>query len=227
MPYQAVRINAMVNIASRKSGMILYSFPLCAYCHRARLVLTEKGVSADVEYVDINEPCEDLIELNPYSTMPTMIDRDLVLFDSRIIMEYLDERFPHPPLHPLDPVARAQARMLIQRIDEDWYRLLDEIETSGEKKAGRAKKMLRESLIAAAPIFKAKPYFMSDDFSLVDCVLAPLLWRLPSLNIELPKQAGAIVSYADRIFARDSFRASLSDEESDLRDLAVSVRLSA
>ena len=190
-------------------------------------MLTEKGVSADVEYIDINEPCDDLIELNPYSTMPTMVDRDLVLYDSRIIMEYLDERFPHPPLHPLDPVARAQARMLIQRIDEDWYRLLDEIETSGEKKAGRAKKMLRESLIAAAPIFKAKPYFMSDDFSLVDCVLAPLLWRLPSLNIELPKQAGAIVAYADRIFARDSFRASLSDEEGDLRDLAVSVRLSA
>lgn len=211
----------MVNIVSRKSGMTLYSFPLCPFCHRTRFVLTEKGISADVEYVNNNEPCEDLLELNPYSTMPTMIDRDLVLYNSRIIMEYLDERFPHPPLHPMDPVARAQARMFIQRIDEDWYSLLAEIENSGEKKAGRARKMLRESLIAAAPIFEAKPYFMSDEFSLVDCALAPLLWRLPSLSIELPKQAGAIVAYAERIFARDSFHASLSDEEGELRDFLV------
>ena len=133
----------MVNIPSRKSGMLLYSLPLCPFCHRARFVLTEKGISADVEYVNNNEPCEDLLELNPYSTMPTMIDRDLVLYDSRIIMEYLDERFPHPPLHPMDPVARAQARMFVQRIDEDWYSLLDEIEHSGEKKAARARKGTR------------------------------------------------------------------------------------
>jgi RNA polymerase-associated protein len=222
---QAVWNDVVANRASRKSGMTLYSFPLCPYCHRTRFVLTEKGISAEVEYVDVNEPCEDLLELNPSSIMPTMIDRDLVLYDSRIIMEYFDERFPHPPLHPLDPVARAQARLFIQRIDEDWYRLFDEIERSGEKKAGRARKLLRESLIASAPLFAAKPYFMSEAFSLVDCALAPLLWRLPSLHIELPKQASAVLSYAARMFARDAFRASLSDRELDLRPLPA--RLSA
>lgn len=215
----------MVNTASRKSGMMLYSYPLCAYCHRARLVLTEKGISADVEYIDINEPNEDLVELNPYGSMPTMIDRDLVLYDSRIIMEYLDERFPHPPLYPMDPVSRAQARMFIQRIDEDWYSLLDEIEGAPDKKASRAKKMLRESLVSAAPIFEAKRYFMSDEFSLVDCALAPLLWRLPSVGIDLPVQAKAVVSYADRIFERDAFQVCLSEQEGELRD--TSVRLSA
>ncbi|MEN8260518.1 MAG: glutathione S-transferase N-terminal domain-containing protein [Pseudomonadota bacterium] len=211
----------MANIANRKSVMTLYSLPQCALSHGARIVLYEKGVTAEIEYFDPNDPPEDLIELNPYGTAPTLVDRDLVLYDSRIIMEYLDERFPHPPLHPMDPVARAQARMLVRRIDQDWYSLLNEIETSGEKKSAKAKKMLRESLISSIPVFEAKTYFMSDEFSLIDCALAPLMWRLPSLGIDLPRQAEAIREYARRLFERESFRASLSDEEKDLSELSA------
>lgn len=182
------------------------------------MVLTEKGVAAEVRYIDPNDPPEDFIELNPYGNLPTMIDRDLVLYNSRIIMEYLDERFPHPTLHPMDPVSRARSRVIVFRIEQDWYSLLDEIENCGEKKASRAKKMLRESLLAATPIFDAKPFFMGDEFSLIDCALGPLLWRLPSLGIDLPKQASPIKSYASRIFERDSFQASLSEHESDMAD---------
>lgn len=211
----------MASIANRKSVMTLYSLPQCAMSHGARIVLHEKGVTADIEYFDPNDPPEDLIELNPYGTAPTLVDRDLVLYDSRIIMEYLDERFPHPPLHPMDPVSRAQARMLVKRIDQDWYSLLDEIESSGEKKAAKAKKMLRESLISSIPVFEARDYFMSDEFSLIDCALAPLLWRLPSLGIDLPRQAAAIREYAIRLFERESFRASLSEEEKELSDLTA------
>ncbi len=206
----------MANITTRKSVMTLFSSPTCAMSHCARLVLHEKGVTADIEYFDVNEPPEDLLELNPNGTSPTLIERDLVLYDSRIIMEYLDERFPHPPLHQMDPVSRASARMLIKRIDQDWYQLLDEILNSGEKKSARAKKMLRESLLAAAPAFEAHPYFMSEEYSLIDCAMAPLLWRLPSLGIDITGLGKGITAYANRLFSRKAFKESLSPEEKEM-----------
>jgi RNA polymerase-associated protein len=197
--------------------MTLFSSPTCAMSHCARFVLHEKGVVADIEYYDLNAPPEDLLELNPSGASPTLIERELVLYDSRIIMEYLDERFPHPPLHPMDPVSRATAKMLIKRIDQDWYVLLDEILSSGEKKSAKAKKTLKESIIAAEPIFAARPYFMNDEFSLVDCAIAPLLWRLPSIGIDISTPREAITNYAQRIFKRTGFQRSLSDAEKDMQ----------
>jgi RNA polymerase-associated protein len=199
--------------------MTLFSSPDCAMSHCVRFAMYEKGVTTEIEYYDPSEPPEDLLELNPNATSPTLIERDLVLYDSRIIMEYLDERFPHPPLHQMDPVSRAKARMIIKRIDQDWYQLLDEILHSGEKKSARAKKMLKESLISANPVFQAQPFFMNDEFSLIDCALAPLLWRLPSLGLELPGEA--IEAYADRLFSRETFNASLSDIEREMNPASI------
>jgi stringent starvation protein A len=187
--------------------------------HSARFVLHEKAIVAEIEYYDPNDPPEELLELNPTGVSPTLVERDLVLYDSRIIMEYLDERFPHPPLHQMDPVSRANARMIIKRIDQDWYPLLDEILVSGDKKSGRAKKLLRESLIAAAPIFADRPFFMSEEFSLIDCVIAPLLWRLPSVGIDVSTPSDAITNYTKRIFSRPAFKSSLSEAEKEMAEL--------
>ena len=209
----------MATAASRKSVMTLFCSPTCSYSHRTRFVIWEKGITADIEYINVLQPPEDLIELNPYGTSPTMIDRDLVLYDSNIIMEYLDERFPHPPLHPMDPVSRARARMMVHRIDQDWYRLTDEILKLPDKKANKPRKMLRESLLAAIPVFAARLFFLSDEFSLVDCAVGPLLWRLPMLGIELPKHAEPIKSYASRLFEREGFQLSLSDQEREYPSL--------
>ena len=209
----------MANIITRKSVMTLFSSPTCAMSHCARFVLHEKAVAADLEYYDPTDAPEDLLELNPTGTSPTLIERDLVLYDTRIIMEYLDERFPHPPLHQMDPVSRANARMLIKRIDQDWYQLLEEIQGSGEKKASKARKILRESILSATPIFAARPYFMSDEFSLIDCAIAPLLWRLPSLGIDISTPNEEIINYAQRIFKRPAFKRSLSDAEKDMTDV--------
>lgn len=206
----------MANIITRKSVMTLFSSPTCAMSHCARFVLQEKGVAADIEYYDPNNPPEDLLELNPTGKSPTLIERDLVLYDSRIIMEYLDERFPHPPLHQMDPVSRANARMLIKRIDQDWYQLLDGILFSGEKKSARSKKMLRESILSATPIFASRPYFMTDEFSLIDCAIAPLLWRLHSIGIDISTPDDVITHYAQRLFNRPAFKRSLSDAEKEM-----------
>lgn len=206
----------MTNTTTRRSVMTLFSSPTCALSHCARLVMQEKGVTADIEFFNPAEPPEDVLELNPTGSSPTLIERDLVLYDSRIIMEYMDERFPHPPLHQMDPVSRANTRMIIKRIDQDWYQLLDEILNSGEKKSARAKKMLKESLIAATPIFEAQPYFMSDEYSLIDCAMAPLLWRLPSLGIDFNILGSALTAYANRLFSREAFQESLSPEEKDM-----------
>jgi RNA polymerase-associated protein len=205
----------VANTPSRRSAMTLYDSPTCAYSHRVRFVLFEKGIAGGVDFVDSAKVSEDFREINPAGVIPTMVDRDLVLYDSRIIMEYLDERFPHPPLHPLDPVARARARMLMHRIDQDWFPLLDEIESSADnnRKKSKAVKELGDRLTGAAPLFAAKPYALSDEFSLVDCCLAPLLWRLPFMGIHLPAQADALKFYAARIFGRDGFQSSLSDHE--------------
>ena len=206
----------MAILAGVKSAMVLFSLPLCIRSHRVRFTLHEKGVPADVEYIDISEPPETFQELNPYGDMPTMVDRDLVIYDSRIIMEYLDERFPHPPLQPTDPVSRARGKMMIYRIEHDWYTLLGDIENAGEKKSAKAKRMLKEGLIAAVPLFEAQPFFMNDEFSLVDCTLAPLLWRLPSIGVEIPREAEPIRSYSERMFKRKAFQASLSQQEREL-----------
>ncbi len=209
----------MTTTTARKSVMTLFSSPICIMSHCTRFVLHEKGIVADVEYCDPENPPADLIIDNPNGTLPTLIDRDLVLYDSRIIMEYFDERFPHPPLHQMDPVSRAFARMLIKRIDQGWYQLLDDVLHTGEKKSAKSRKMLRESLLESAPLFAERPFFMSEEFSLVDCVLAPLLWRMPSVGIDLTlPNKDPIRSYAKRLFERPAFKRSLSDDEKELGD---------
>lgn len=202
--------------ATRRPVMTLYSRADCPLSHRVRIVLAEKNITAEVIDVDINNPPEDLIDLNAYNTVPTLVDRDLVLYDSLIIMEYLDERFPHPPLMPVDPVSRARTRMMLHRIDADWYSLLDEIAAGDNAKAEKARRTIRDDLTMLAPILAKKPFFMSDDFALVECSIAPILWRLPCYGIELFEQAKPVIQYAERIFKRDSFRESLSEVEREM-----------
>ena len=208
----------MAIVPNRRSVMTLFSDAADPYSHRVRIILAEKGITVEVVNVDPENPPEDLIELNPYQSVPTLVDRELVLYDSHVIMEYLDERFPHPPLMPVDPVSRARARLAMYRIDKDWYGLLHEIEHKGEKAAARARKALRDSIAASDEVFAAMPFFLSEEFSLVDAYVAPLLWRLKYYRIELPKQATAVRAYAQRIFSRDSFRASLTEAEREMRE---------
>lgn len=202
----------------KRSVIALYSGANDPYSQQVRIVLAEKAVNVDVLNVDANQPCEDLIELNPYNSVPTLVDRELVLYTARIIMEYLDERFPHPPLLPVYPVARARCRLMMYRIERDWYSLLNRINGEDEKAAKVARAELKEGLISLTPVFSETPYFLSEEFTLVDCCLAPLLWRLPSYGVDLPRGAKAIQAYANRIFERDSFQVSLSETERELRE---------
>ncbi|HMU89986.1 MAG TPA: glutathione S-transferase N-terminal domain-containing protein [Pseudomonadales bacterium] len=190
------------------------------YSHRVRIVLAEKGVTVDlIELTEETKPT-DLVEINPYNTLPTLVDRELVLYQPNIMMEYLDERFPHPPLLPVYPVARAQSRLLIYRIERDWSPLADRILGGEEKEAtlNKLRKELRDSLVGVAAIFEEAPFFMSEEFSLVDCCVVPLLWRLPLMGIELPiRQIKPMAKYMERMFERESFQASLTDQEREMR----------
>jgi RNA polymerase-associated protein len=198
--------------------MTLFSAADCADSHRVRIVLAEKDITVDILNINPDNKPEDLAELNPYNTTPTLIDRDLVLYDARIIMEYLDERFPHPPLMPVDPVTRAHSRLALFRIEKDWFSLVSDIESGKEVAATQARKILRESVLSAAEVFSVKPYFLSDDFSLVDCTIAPILWRLPKYGIDVPeKQGKPILKYMERVFSRDAFQQSLSKVEKAIR----------
>jgi RNA polymerase-associated protein len=206
----------MAVIANRKSVMTLFSDKNDVYSHRVRIVLSEKGINYEIVYVDPANPPEDLMELNPYGQVPTLVDRDLVLYDSQVIMEYLDERFPHPPLMPVDPVSRGRTRMTLRRIQKDWDPLVELIEKGDEAQANQARKELQESLTVIAPIFEQKPYFMSDELSLMDCAVAPILWRLSKYGIKMPVSAKAVLDYGERLFQLDSFKASLSDPEREM-----------
>lgn len=202
--------------ANKRSVMTLYSGLSDAYSHRVRLVLAEKGINVDIVEVHPEELPEDLLHLNPYGTFPTMVDRDLVLYEPSIIVEYLDERFPHPPLLPVYPVARAKSRQMMYRIERDWYVLMRQIESGSDKESKAARKQLQDSLISLAPLFSGKSFFLSDELTLVDCYVGPLLWRLPKLGIELPAAAKAIKTYADRLFKRPTFKSSLTETEIEL-----------
>jgi len=208
----------MAVAANKRSVMTLFSGHTDIYSHQVRIVLAEKGVSFEIEHVEKDNPPQDLIDLNPSQSVPTLVDRELTLWESRIIMEYLDERFPHPPLMPVYPVARGESRLYMQRIEKDWYTLMNVIVNGSSSEADAARKQLREELLAIAPVFGQKPFFLSDEFSLVDCYLAPLLWRLPTLGVEFSGPgAKELKGYMTRVFERDSFLASLTEPEREMR----------
>ncbi len=202
---------------NKRSVMTLFSSATCVYCHRVRFVLAEKGIAADIHTVDMDQQPEDLADLNPYGTLPTLVDRDLSLYDTRIIVEYLDERFPHPPLMPVDPVSRAKARLALFRIEQDWYGLLADLDGGNKAASDKARKALTESLIASDELFQLAEYFLSEEFSVMDCALGPLLWRLPRYGVDLGDQAPGLTEYARRLFRRESFQQSLSDAERTMR----------
>ncbi|WP_420935048.1 stringent starvation protein SspA [Alteromonas sp. A081] len=208
----------MAVAANKRSIMTLFSDTIDIYSHQVRIVLAEKGVGVEISYTDPSNLSEDLLELNPYGTVPTLVDRELVLYKSHIIMEYLDERFPHPPLMPVYPVSRGTSRLMMHRIEQDWYSLAARI-FRGEGDVESSRNELREAILSLAPVFAEMPYFMSEEFSLVDCYLAPLLWRLPALGIELSGTGSKeITTYMNRLFSRSSFKASLTDQEREIHN---------
>lgn len=209
-----------MGVVAKRSSMTFFSDPTSHYSHRVRIVLAEKGVTVDMIETDSAHPPAELSELNPYNSLPTLVDRDLILYESKVMMEYLDERFPHPPLLPVYPVARAESRLLIHRIEKDWCALVDSIMTTrSDNVVKKATKELKDSITGIAPIFAEKPFFMSEEFTLVDCCIAPILWRLPSLGVDIrsSKQTKPLLAYMDALFARESFQESLSEQERELR----------
>lgn len=207
----------MALAATKRSIMTLFSGADDLRSHQVRIVLAEKNVNVDICQVNPKHVPDELAELNPYSSVPTLVDRELVLYEANIIMEYLNERFPHPPLMSVYPVTRANSRLTMHRIERDWYRLVDSILNNGSD-AAKAKQQLREDLLAMAPLFAENEFFMSEEFSLVDCYLIPLLWRLPQFGIELTgKGSKEIKAYMIRMFERASVQASLTEQERQIR----------
>lgn len=204
-------------MANRRASITLYSRPACVHSHRVRLVMEEKGV-ANYDIVELREgeESEDLLDLNPYNTVPTLVERELVVYDPRIIVEYVDERYPHPPLMPVDPVLRAQYRLAIYRMECDLYPLFDDLESTPAV-AKKARVRMTELLTTLAADFAPKKW-IGEEFSLLDCTLAPILWRLEHYQVKLGERHGErLENYAARLFARDAFKRSLSAIEAEMR----------
>jgi len=194
----------------------LYSTADDIQCHRTRLVLAAKGVSYERVIVDPGKPPEDLLDLNPYGSTPTLVDRDLTLYGTSVVCEYLDERYPHPPLMPIDPLSRARLRLASLRIELDW---LPEVHTirAGGRPADGARKRLREHLLASLPLFKAAKFFLNPEMSLADCLVAPVVWRLPWLGVDLGREGKPILDYGERLFHSQGFARSMTAEEKAMR----------
>ena len=203
-----------------RNTLTLFSARDCVHCHRVRLVLAAKGVTYDYVAVDPAQPPEDLIDLNPYHSVPTLVERDLVLYSASVVTEYLDERYPHPPLMPIDPLSRARLRLAMLRLEHEWVPHVQAIQASANKaQVDHARKQLRDLVLAALPLFKASKFFLNAEMSLADCAMAPIIWRLPALGIVLPKEAKPIDDYGMRIFRNPGFVRSLTPEEKNLREL--------
>ena len=208
---------------NKRTSMALFSDPTDHYCQRVRIVLEEKGISSEIIDTDKNNITAEILEISPYSTLPVLVDRDVCLYDSVTLMEYLDERFPHPPLLPVYPVARANIRLYIKRIANDWCTIFDRLvdEKLKEAEEKKLKKQLKALITGTNPIFKEKPFFMNEEFSLVDCCIAPILWRLPQVGIEIPNDAKnkPINEYMKKVFTREAFIRSLTELELEIRSL--------
>jgi stringent starvation protein A len=204
--------------ALNRSGMTVYCFADDLASHWVRFVVAEKDIDGlRLEFLRPGETAEDLLVLDPSHTVPTLADREVVLNSSRIIVEYLDERYPHPPLMPVEPSARARLRLALHRIEQELFPLVDAIRSGPASSAQKARRQLSESLIAGASLFTMRPYFLSGEFSCVDALWAVLLWRLPSLGIELGAAGRPIQRYTERLFSRPAFAQSLTPDERALR----------
>lgn len=209
----------MAILPNKRSLMTLYT-KSDVMSHYVRIVLAEKGVPYDNNNVEIRNKPEDLLELNPYASVPTLVDRELALYEPNIIVEYLDERFPHPPLMPVYPVARAKARLVLYRFEREWNPLIRKLETSKIHDPKIAKELSR-LVVQLLPIFNASTYFLGEEFTLVDCYIAPVFWRMSLWGLSFtPQESKAINKYAERVFKRDSFQASLTEVEQEMRHLA-------
>jgi stringent starvation protein A len=186
-------------------------------CHRVRIVAAAKALETRIVEVDPARPPEDLIDLNPYQTVPTLVDRELVVYEAGIICEYLDERFPAPALLPVDPAARAQARVALHRIERDWYALVPALESAERREQQKARRLLQESVVASEALFRMRTWFLSDHFSQLDAAVAPMLWRMPRWGVELPGAAQSVERYSRRVFSHPAFGASLSRNEREMR----------
>ena len=206
----------MSGVVNRRPIMTLYAEANDPVGHGVRIVLAEKDINVDINFITQETKPEDLNDLNPYHGLLTLIDRDLVVYDPQIMMEYLDERYPHPPLMPVDPVSRANNRQIRFRVMRDLYGLLDALRSDNEVAAADARKVVRDNLTAISPIFARHPYFLSAEYSIADCCLAPLLWRLAHYGIKLSAQAKPLLKYAESLFLRPAFQSSLSPRERDL-----------
>ena len=217
-PARGVRIKPPTPSALTRAGMTVYCYPDDVASHWVRIVAAEKDI--DGLYLEFLKPgvtAEDLLVLDPAHTVPTLADREVVLNSPRIIVEYLDERYPHPPLMPVEPSARARLRLALHSIERDIFPQVEMIRTGPAASAHKARKQFQESLIAGANLFAARNYFLSGDFSCVDALWAALLWRLPALGVELGAAGKPIQRYAERVFNRHAFARSLTPAERALR----------
>lgn len=212
----------MASSAKNRTTIALYSRADDLHSHRVRFLLAEKGITVDLIDLDEDEAARsDLPELNPYNETPTLVDRDMVLYGPSVISDYLDERYPHPPLMPVDPVSRARLRLVLYRVKRDWLQQADIIVNGTPKKATAARKHLRESLTAADDLFAVSDYLLHDEMTLLDCSVVPLLWRLGHLKVKITSKVKSLEAYADRMFERPSFQASLSEAERGMNPDAV------
>ena len=208
----------MTSVANRRSMMELYSGNTCIRSHQVRFVLAEKGILTEITNVDGSVVPEDLMALNPYVSLPTLIDRELILYDSRVIVEYLDERYPHPPLMPVSPVERAKLRLGLAIIERDFVEPAVALDlVLGTRVENAHRKKLKSLLTSSADLFGIRPFFLSDVFTIVDCVIAPILWRLGLFGIELSGDKKSIYSYMERVFSRVAFKESMTEDEEEMR----------
>jgi RNA polymerase-associated protein len=196
--------------------MTLYSGTTCPFSQRCRIVLYEKGMDFQIHDVDIFNKPEDLALMNPYNRVPVLVDRDLILYESNIINEYIDDRFPHPQLMPADPVMRARARLFLYRFEQELFSHIESVEKNA-KGADKSRTVIRDNLVQIAPVFARQKFMLGEEFSMLDVAIAPLLWRLDHYNIVLPKQAAPLMKYAERIFARPAFIEALTPSEKVMR----------
>ena len=197
--------------------MILYSGTSCPFSHRCRIVLHEKGMDFEIRDVDLHEKPSEIAVMNPYGRVPVLVERDLVLYESNIINEYIDERFPHPQLMPADPVMRARARLFLFNFEQDLFTHVNVLEHGNPKAAEKSRQIIRDNLSQIAPIFTKQKHMLGEEYSMLDVAIAPLLWRLDHYDIKLPKQAAPLLKYAERIFSRPAFIEALTPVEKAMR----------
>jgi len=192
----------------------LISFKVCPFVQRSVILLKEKGVDYDIEYIDVYNPPDWFLEISPTGKVPVMQVEGAVLFESAVINEYLDEVYT-PQVHPSDPLKKAQNRAWMEYTSPLYMGTFNIVMAKKKEDMEKAREEFIKNLSGLEKAKQNKPWFNGEDFSMIDIAAAPIFTRTRFIkdhcNLDLLADFPALQQWSNDLLERQTVKDSVVD----------------